>query len=52
MPVVVNEFEANVERGSEGSDERSGGKPAEMKPRELRRLLRQVEMRAARIRAA
>jgi hypothetical protein len=52
MAVVVNEFEATVERGSETSPDQSGGKPAQIKPHELRRLLRHVAMRAARIRPA
>ena len=51
MPVVVNDFEANVEQGAGGAAEK-GGKPAEIKPHELRRLLRHVAMRAARIRPA
>ena len=52
MAVVVSEFEATVERGSDSAAERSGGKPSELKPQELRRLLRHIAMRAARIRPA
>lgn len=50
MAVVINDFEASVDRG-EGSDSPAGAQRAEMKPPEFRRQLRRVAMRAARIRA-
>lgn len=51
MAVIINEFEASVEPGTEGPRPHAPGQPAELRPHEFRRQLRKAAMRAARVRA-
>lgn len=49
MAVIIDEFEASVDPGGEGSRSRTGGRPAELTRHHLRRELRRTAFRAARL---
>jgi hypothetical protein len=49
MAVIIDEFEASVDPGAEGSRPRAGGQPAMLKRYDLRRELRRTAVRAARL---
>ena len=49
MTVIIDEFEASVDPGPEGSRGLAAGRPAAIRRHDLRRELRRIAVRAARL---